>query len=125
MDNLIIKGEKNTFYTPTVMFSAETGICELAGESYLENTFEFYKKLEDWLKEFSSTKKPIVLNIALTYFNTSSSRSILDLLLIMKEYQNAGGNVSVNWKLENWDDDMKLEVEDFASDSGLEIKTNE
>jgi hypothetical protein len=124
MENLVIKGEKNTFYTPTVVFSAETGVCELKGESYLENTFEFYKQLENWMKKFSSSRKPITLNIALTYFNTSSSRSILDLLLILKEYEKSGGKVDVTWKLEDWDDDMKAEVEDFISDSGLSIVTN-
>lgn len=125
MENLQIKGEKNTYYIPTVDFSAETGICELKGESYLENTFEFYEKLESWLKEFFKLKKPLILNIGLSYFNTASSRSIIDLLLLIKGFQDDGGKVTVNWYLENWDDDMKQEVEDFTEDSGLEINTHQ
>lgn len=123
MDNLRIQGEKNTFFIPTVDFSAETGVCVLKGESYLEDTFSFYQKLENWFKEFVKTKKPITFNIGLSYFNTSSSRSILDLLMVLKKYEDDGGSVTVNWHLENWDDDMKLEVEDFSADSGLTINT--
>ena len=125
MENLHIQGEKNTYYIPTVNFSAETGICELKGESYLENTFEFYEKLEEWMKEFFKSKKALTLNIGLTYFNTASSKSILDLLNLVKGYEIEGGKVSVNWYLEKWDDDMKQEVEDFIDDSGLEINTQQ
>lgn len=124
MENLFIQGEKNTFFIPTVKFSAETGVCEILGESYLEDTFAFYQQLENWIKEYISTvNKPITLNIGLSYFNTSSSRSILDLLMILKEYVDKGGEVKVNWFLENWDEDMKQEVEDFAEDCGIAINT--
>src|SRR5688500_14906468 len=111
MENILIKGEKNTFYIPTVSFVAETGICELSGESYLEDTFEFYQPLENWLKEYTQTvKKPITLNIGLTYFNTASSKSILELLLVLKNYAANGGEVEVNWFTKSWDEDMKQEI---------------
>jgi hypothetical protein len=122
MENLTIKGEKNTFFIPNVEFSADSGVCALHGESYLEDTFSFYQRLENWLNEFtSSIKKPIIFNIGLSYFNTASSRSILDLLMLLKQYQEQGGDVTVNWTLQNWDDDMKQEIEDFSADSGLII----
>lgn len=124
MEDLLIQGEKGTYFIPTVEFSAKSGVCVLKGESYLEDTFTFYQKLEEWLKEFATTGKPITFNIGLSYFNTASSRSLLDLLTILKQYEEAGGKVTVNWELESWDDDMKQEVEDFSEDSGLTINTS-
>jgi hypothetical protein len=122
MEDLFIKGEKNTFFIPTVQFSAQAGICELGGESYLENTFEFYQPLLNWLREYmTTTKKPITFNFSLTYFNTASSRSILDLLNVLKEYKTAGGSVQVNWYLQAWDEDMEQEIEDFSADADLPI----
>lgn len=122
MEDLNIKGEKGTFFTPNIQFSATSGICEINGESYLENTFAFYEPLMNWLKEFNSTvQKPITLNIGLTYFNTASSRSLLDILLLLKEYKDNGSEVSVNWSVQAWDEDMQQEIEDFALDTDLEI----
>lgn len=123
MNDLIISGEKGTFFIPHVNFSADTGICELQGESYLEDTFTFYQPLIDWIKEYTKTQKPVILNIGLTYFNTASSRSILDLLETLKEYDENGGTVSVNWTVQDWDEDMKQEIEDFSMDADLAINS--
>jgi hypothetical protein len=122
MNDIFIKGEKSTFFTPNISFVASTGVCEIDGESYLENTFEFYQPLIDWLKEYTETvKKPILLNFSLSYFNTASSRSILDLLTVLKEYQSNGGEVKVNWSLKKWDEDLQQEIEDFSADADIDI----
>lgn len=122
MENLFIKGEKNTYFIPNVQLNAETGVCELSGESYLEDTFAFYQEIINWVREYCQTiNKPITLNISLTYFNTASSRSLLDVFLVLKEYRDGGGEVQINWYMQEWDDDMQQEVEDFSADSGLEI----
>lgn len=122
MEDLFIKGEKGTFFIPNIHFSTATGVCEINGESYLENTFAFYQPLIEWVKEYAtSVQKPITLNFGLTYFNTASSRSILDLLIVLKEYEENGGKVNVNWSVQAWDEDMQQEVEDFAMDADLTI----
>ncbi len=120
MEDLIIEGEKGTYLSPDVHFSAETGICEIKGESYQEETFEFFNKLTAWLSEYTEkVKKPIVFNFKLSYFNTSSSRAILDMLAILKKYKKAGGQVEVNWYYLESDDNMLEEAEDFQADSEL------
>lgn len=120
MEDLIIEGEKGTYLSPDVHFSAETGICEIKGESYQEETFEFFNKLSAWLSEYTEkVKRPIVFNFKLSYFNTSSSRAILDLLAILKKYKKAGGQVEVNWYYLESDDNMLEEAEDFQADSEL------
>jgi hypothetical protein len=123
MENLKIIGEKNIFFVPNVNFCVETGICELDGESYLENTFEFYAPLLKWLEDYMMyVNKPLTFNFSLNYFNTASSRSILDILNILKQYEKQGGTVTVNWRVRDWDQDMKQDVEDFSFDSNLPIR---
>jgi hypothetical protein len=39
----------------------------------------------------------------------------------LKEYKDNGGEVKVNWSIKEWDEDMEMEVEDFAADSELDI----
>ncbi len=122
MENIEIKGEKTEFFIPTVNFNAETGICEIAGESYLEETFEFYQKLIDWLTKYTvEVKEPIIFNCKLTYFNTASSKAILEILRLLKNYQTEGHRTSINWYYHEWDDDMKMEVEDLGLDADVEI----
>jgi len=121
LQSLVIEGEKGTFYIPNVHLDAETGHCQLEGESYLENTWEFYGKLLDWLKAFSRSRKPIQFDFKLSYFNTSSSKGILQLLMFLEEYKEDGGEVIVNWYYPSHDEDLKEEAEDFMVDTNLKI----
>ncbi len=121
LENLEIEGEKGTFFTPSVKFNAETGVCSLEGESYLEDTWEFYDKLLVWLQKYAETGKPLTFDFKLTYFNTSSSKGILDLLKQIKNYEDQGGEIQVNWYHPEDDEDNVEEAEDFKDDTGLEI----
>ena len=78
MEPIIIEG---TPKTPTVKFDSTEGVFEIKGRSIPENSVEFYKPLVDWLdtyKESPLTKT--VVNVRLEYFNTSSSKCILDVI---------------------------------------------
>lgn len=121
LENLEIEGKSSTFFIPTVSFNAQTGYCKIEGESYLENTWEFYDKLTNWLKAYADQKKPITFNFKLTYFNTSSSKGILDILFFLKEYEAEGNPVTVNWYYPEDDEDNLAEAEDFIADSELEM----
>ncbi|GAB4470930.1 MAG: DUF1987 domain-containing protein [Thermoflexibacter sp.] len=124
MENLEIQGQLSTFFTPSVNFSAETGICELSGESYLEDAFQFYDILMNWVNQyFEEGNNELEMNIRLTYFNTSSSRAILDLLRLLKNYQDSRDyKVIVNWYYPNLDyDEMKAEAEDYIDETGLSM----
>ena len=66
--------------TPTVKFDAGTGNIEIKGRSIPENSIEFYKPLVDWLEEYANgPMDKTTVNIQLEYFNTSSSKCILDV----------------------------------------------
>ena len=121
MESLVINAVKGSPYYPSVHFNAETGICEMQGESYMEETYKFFEPLIKWINNYIAQKKPLVLNFKLTYFNTNSSRLILDILDIVKKYRDSGGNVNVNWHYDKKDPDMIEEIEDFMMESGMDI----
>ncbi len=123
MKSLVINAELDSPYYPEVFFNAETGICEISGESYMEEAYKFYLPLINWIKEFVlNEKKPLELNIKLIYFNTSSSRLILDILDILKKFRDDGNEIKVIWYFDPEDPDVKDEVEDFEIESGMDIK---
>jgi hypothetical protein len=122
MENLEIKGESGVYFIPEVKFTANTGVCEISGESYLEDTDEFYNNLIQWLENYiKEVRKSITFNFKLTYFNTSSSRSILNILRVLKKYEEESGQVVVNWYYPEDDDSIAEEAEDYMKDTGLKI----
>ncbi len=122
LDNLEIKGEKGTYFVPHVKFDAETGLCTLEGESYLEDTWDFYKRLVDWLRAYAETGRSIKFNFKLTYFNTSSSKGILEVLEFLKEYEDMGGMLDLMWYYPKDDEDILEEAEDFIEDTQLKME---
>jgi hypothetical protein len=123
MENLYIEGHQDIYYVPAVDFNAETGICTISGKSYLEDTSQFYLEILEWLdKYFNEVKKPIQFNLRLGFYNTSSSRSLLDIFDLLKIYEENGGKVEVNWYCRELDYNVvKEEVEDYMNESDLKI----
>lgn len=121
MNNLFINIHPNLLYYPQVHFDYQTGKCEISGESYMEETFKFYEPIVTWLRDYIAEGRTIDFNIKLTYFNTSSSRFILEIIDMLKAYKEKGGNVSVNWYYKEEDPDMLNEINDFMGETGMEI----
>lgn len=123
MNNQVIKIVPEQIYYPAVNFNYQTGICEISGETYMEDTYRFYEPLINWLRDYTLTKRPILFNFKLIYFNTSSSRFVLEILDILKAYQSANGKVDICWFYKTDDPDILAEINDFSAEVGIEIKT--
>jgi hypothetical protein len=122
MENLQVQGSNDIYYIPAVDFNAENGKLLISGESYLEDTISFYKPIHEWLNRFTKEFQGLLdLGIKLSYFNTASSKCLLQILYILKDYENKGGSVKVTWYYDVSDFDMKEEIEDFEYDSGIKI----
>ena len=122
MENLIIQGARDEYDLPSVDFNAETGVCEISGESYLEKTAEFYDRLLKWLDQFMSVvAKPITFNFKLTYFNTSTSKRLLYIMIKLREYKDKGGKVTANWYYHPDDIEIEEDAEDLMSIAKLEV----
>jgi len=113
MEPLNIEG---TAKTPSVNFSAQEGLIEIKGRSIPENSIEFYKPLVDWLEEYSKSPAALTkVNIQLEYFNTSSSKCILDVFKKLEAIYKAKNDVIINWYYEEDDEDMLEAGEDYQS----------
>jgi len=108
--------KEGTPKTPTVNFNADTGIVEIKGRSIPENSIEFYKPLVDWLEEYLANPAALTnVNIQLEYFNTSSSKCILDVFKKLEAIYKSGNEVVINWHYEEDDEDMLEAGEDYQS----------
>ncbi len=108
--------------TPVVSFDAESGVCELRDQSYMIDAMDFYIPLINWLKEYVATVKgTITFNIRLNHYNTSSSKCILMMMLMLREYERRGGLVSINWFYNPKDSDLVDDIEDMKVEGDLKI----
>jgi len=121
MENIIIHTEPSTPYIPEILFDADKGICDLSGESYMEETYKFYLPLIEWIHKYFIDHQTLVFNFKFIYFNTSTSRIIIDLLVMIKEYISKGNQITVNWYYNEDDPDMKDEIQDFIEETGINI----
>jgi len=124
MEKLLIEGTKQS---PYVDFNAETGKLELSGRSIPENSFEFYNPLLEWLENYAKNPKAeTVLKVYLEYFNTSSSKYILEVLKKLKLVLKAdGAEVKVDWCYDEDDEEMMETGEDYEDVTGLEFDYHE
>ncbi|MBN1180740.1 MAG: DUF1987 domain-containing protein [Bacteroidales bacterium] len=113
MESIFIEG---TPKTPTVKFDADQGLVEIKGRSIPENSIEFYKPLVDWLEQYAESPKELTkVNVQLEYFNTSSSKCILDVFKKLEAIHKAKHEVIINWYYEEDDEDMLEAGEDYES----------
>ncbi|MDP4226386.1 MAG: DUF1987 domain-containing protein [Bacteroidota bacterium] len=113
MESLFVEGTQKT---PTVNFDASKGIIEIKGRSIPENSIEFYKPLVDWLENYAQNAQgSTVVNIQLEYFNTSSSKCILDVFKKLEAIYKNNHPVNINWYYEEDDEDMLEAGEDYES----------
>lgn len=87
-----------TSSSPLIRFDPTTATLLMAGESYPENSFEFYEPLLAWLKEALTSLDALRVEISISYMNSSSTKCVLDLLDIMEEAFGRGVIVSVLWR---------------------------
>ena len=119
MDSIKIEG---TPKTPTVNFTADNGILEIKGRSIPENAVEFYKPLVDWIGNYGdAAKENTEVNVQLEYFNTSSSKCILDVFKKL-EAINGKTNITIKWHYEEDDEDMLEAGEDYQAIINIPFK---
>jgi hypothetical protein len=96
MENLIIE---QTESTPKICFEYASGILSLQGESYPENTAEFYAPVFEWLRKFldSSDELAVTVNMEIIYFNSSSSKALMNVFDLLEDAAAEGRKIAVNW----------------------------
>ncbi|MCK5823332.1 MAG: DUF1987 domain-containing protein [Bacteroidales bacterium] len=113
MENLFIEA---TSTTPKIEFYPNKNLFEISGSSRPEDVRIFYQpilnKLEQFRaeitnKEYDYNDNPFVFNFKFNYFNSSSAKFILDILIEINNYFIDEINIQVNWFFDDGDDDMK------------------
>ncbi len=94
--------------SPSVLLDKETNQFEISGKSLPEDVMDFYQPVLDWLNTYRSDPNTNTeFKIKLIYFNTASSKLILDILMIFEEMVEEGHNILIKWFSIPSDEDMQ------------------
>lgn len=120
MDALIIKG---TSETPNITLDKDANRFEITGKSLPEDVKEFYNPVLRWLKAYADNPNPkTVLKVKMEYFNTASSKMLLEVLELLDGMYSAGKDVEVEWHYMEDDEDMHDAGNDYADMLELPFK---
>jgi hypothetical protein len=119
MNRLEIAGKEDT---PNVILDKSSNHFEISGRSLPEDAAEFYNPVIQWLAAYAQAPNASTeIQIKLEYFNTASSKLILDVLTKCEAI--AGAKVS--WYYHEDDEDMDEAGQEFSElvEIPFEIKT--
>ena len=101
--------------TPKIVLDPDNNVYEFVGKSLPEDVTTFYGPVLDWLDEYGeSPNDKTVIEFKLVYFNTASSKLILDILFKLEEIAEDGADLSVVWHYQEDDEDMQEAGEEYA-----------
>lgn len=104
MDKFTLNGTDDT---PSIILDAENNHFEISGRSLPEDSAEFYKPVIDWLELYSANANPLTYFIfKMDYFNTASSKMLLDILTKLETMHHSGSEAKVDWYYQEDDPDM-------------------
>lgn len=113
METLNISGTEDT---PTVVLNYESGEFVISGRSLPEDVTSFYKPVLDWLDGFAnSPKEGAKFHFKLEYFNTASSKILLDIFMRIEEIsEDSSKAFSIAWYYQDSDTDMQEAGEEYS-----------
>ena len=121
MNSLIVEP---TDFSPKVVLDSAKSVFEISGESRPENTSKFYVPILQWLEQYQNVLywekdkfgqiAPKVFEFKFDYFNSTSAKFILDVLMQLDKMCQDGYIVHVKWYYDKRDEDMKESGEEFS-----------
>ena len=108
MEILNLEGTEDT---PKIILDKKNGIFEISGRSLPEDSAEFYRPVLEWIEQYgeaSNSSTDFVFK--LEYFNTASSKLILDVLSALEDIK----GMKILWYFHEDDEDMEEAGQEFS-----------
>jgi hypothetical protein len=115
MQNLLIKATKDS---PEINFDCLSNILEIKGKLYPEDAGKFYAAIFQWLNEYLDQlqEQACIINLEIMYFNSSSSKALMNIFDLLDDAAASGKNITVNWKYREEDDNIQESGEEYKED---------
>jgi hypothetical protein len=96
-----------TKMTPQIELDPDKKVYSLTGNSRPENPMQFYKTMFEWLNAFfEETSEKMTFEVKMDYFNTSTSKILLDLFELFEKFAESK-DIHVIWYYQSDDEEMQ------------------
>ncbi len=115
MENFYIEA---TATSPEVDFKFDSHQLTLRGESYPENAAAFYAPITQQLRAYLASLQDttVTIDIALAYFNSSSTKMLFSIFDALDESARQGNTIRVNWYFDEEDETIFEFGEELKAD---------
>jgi hypothetical protein len=108
MEILNLEGTEDT---PKIILDKKNGIFEISGRSLPEDSAEFYRPVLEWIGNYGAQPNSNTdFVFKLEYFNTASSKLILDVLSALEDIK----GMKILWYYHEDDEDMEEAGQEFS-----------
>ncbi|MFO7853297.1 MAG: DUF1987 domain-containing protein [Bacteroidota bacterium] len=121
MENLYIPPSE---VMPEITLSHKDNIFRIRGCSRPENVREMYEPVLTWLSDYKkklitgrsiyTENNPLIFQLYLEYFNSSTVKFLFDIIMIMKSLEEEGIPIAIHWFYDPEDPDSREAGEDLA-----------
>jgi hypothetical protein len=113
LENLLIK---ETALSTHIEFNNKTNVLEMKGFAIPPNAHTFFIPIVEWAENYLKTN-PVktTVNISFKYLHTSAGKNLFELIKLLKQSEQSGHLLTINWYYEEEDEDMKQTGMDFSS----------
>jgi len=101
--------------SPEVKLNKTENSFKISGRSIVEDPNKFYMPIYEWIEEYIKDPNPLTeFQFDLEYFNSSSARQVMKIIILLEKIQTNGHKVKVIWLYEEGDE--------MSQERGEEIK---
>ena len=123
LEPLFLPRSKNN---PEINLDKEKNIFKILGRSIVEDPNKFYMPIYEWIDEYVKNPNPETeFYFDLEYFNSSSARQIMKLIILLENIQETNNKVKVIWLFEEGDEMSEERGEEIKVISKLEFEIRE
>ena len=105
--------------TPSVATDWDEGRLVMEGDSYPENSFEFFAQVIAWIEHYlkvQDSNAPLHLELRLVYMNTSSVKAMMDIFDLLEDAHKNERPVSVSWHYDPRNERVVELADEFRED---------
>jgi ABC-type amino acid transport substrate-binding protein len=115
MDNFFVAATRTS---AEIDFRFDENALSIKGESYPENAAAFFAPVIEQLRAYlaARTDAVITVDVALTYFNSSSTKMLFSIFDALDESAQAGNRVVLNWYRDEEDETIAEFGEELKAD---------
>ncbi len=123
LEAIILEKTKNS---PEIILDVENNTFKIAGRSIVEDPGEFYLPIYTWLAEYVQTPLDDTdFIIDLEYFNSSSARQIMEIIMVLEKINITGKKIKISWMYEEGDEMSKERGDEIKLVSKLDFEIKE